>query len=148
MRYFLLTALIAFIDQVSKKIVNEKIQLNTEVHVNKALTVTHVRNSGAAYGFLNKTPKLLAVLTFLSSFSILRKYYEIYKSGKLDSFYKFSLACISGGAIGNIIDRVRKGYVTDFIRVNVSKRSPIMNVADLFVMLGAIIFSVKQLRDK
>jgi signal peptidase II len=53
----------------------------------------------------------------------------------------FSLALIAGGALGNYIDRIRLGYVIDFISLNIDmNRMPFFNFADFFILIGCVLF--------
>jgi len=141
MKYLLIAAAITAADQITKRCAERKFRDGLEVKIGK-LRLRNVRNTGAAMGIFSNKPHLLTALTIGALVQVFASYYKIYKAGKLDDTYKFSLACLYGGAAGNIIDRARRGYVTDFIQV---KNSPVFNIADIFVFIGAILYIVKRI---
>ena len=127
-------------DQLSKYLVVHFLKpIKTIPIISGLLDFTYVENYGAAYGsFQNKkifligiTAVLIAVLIYL----VVSKKIE----GKT-LIYSFSL--IIGGGIGNLIDRIRIGYVVDFIDVNPLFSFPVFNVADCCVVIGAAIFII------
>ena len=144
MKYLLIAIAITAADQFTKRCAEHKFKDGNKAIIGK-LCFCNVRNSGAAMGLLADKPHLLAVLTAGSTAQVLLNYYRIYNHGKLDGTYKLSLACLLGGAAGNIIDRVRRGYVTDFIQIG---KSPVFNIADIFISLGVIIYMVKRIVGK
>lgn len=130
-------------DQVSKKIVRDKISLNETVsYFNDHLTITKVENSGAFLSLgnhLSASPKniLLALLPLVVlAFGL---YYLIAKPG-LPRTTIFGLCCIVGGGIGNIFDRLVYGSVTDFLYVHFDFfHTGIFNLADVSIMTGTLI---------
>lgn len=143
MKYLLLAGAVTAADQLSKHWAEKKIEPGQRIElIENKLCLHNVRNSGAAMGLFSNRPHLLTALTALSSLNILRHFYKINKAGQLDGAYKFSLACLAGGAAGNLSDRVRRGYVTDFVQVG---SGPVFNISDVFILLGAVVFMVKRL---
>jgi len=142
MKYLAIAAAITAADQITKRCAEQSLMGGNEITIGK-LRLRNLRNSGAAMGLFANKPHLLTAMTAAATVQVLSHFYRINKAGKLDNTYKFSCACIFGGAAGNIIDRSRLGYVTDFIQVG---RSPVFNIADVFVALGTIIFTIKQIQ--
>lgn len=140
MKYLLIASAIATGDQLTKRYAERRFKNGNKAKIGK-LRLQNVSNSGAAMGLLADKPRLLAALTAFSSLQVFANYYKLYKDGKLDDTYKLSAACLFGGAAGNIIDRARRGYVTDFIQVG---NSPVFNIADIFVTIGLILFMVQR----
>ena len=95
--------------------------------------LTYVENRGAAFGMLQNKTLFFIVITVVVGIVL------IYSMIKLpeNSLYNYTLAMILGGAIGNLIDRVRLGYVVDFIDFKFFPA--VFNVADSFIVVGAII---------
>ncbi|MDA1010566.1 MAG: signal peptidase II [Chloroflexi bacterium] len=94
---------------------------------------SHVHNSGAAFGILQGQTSYLAVA---SVFAILAIVLFLATLPSHTRWYPLALSGILGGAIGNFIDRVRLGYVTDFID---PMRYPAFNLADSAIVLGVVL---------
>ena len=94
---------------------------------------THARNPGAAWGILKDERWVFMVFSTIAIVGL-----SIYLFGfcKQSKWMKIALAMIIGGGIGNMIDRVLLGYVTDFLDFRLID-FPIFNVADCFVTVGA-----------
>jgi len=140
MKYLLIASAITAADQLTKRWAERRFKDGDKAKKGK-ICLQNVRNSGAAMGIFADRPRLLTALTVFSALQVCASYYKLYKDGKLDDTYKFSAVCIFGGAAGNIIDRARRGYVTDFIQVG---NSPVFNIADVFVSVGVIMFMTKR----
>ena len=111
-------AAVAAVDQATKLLVVTELGLHETVEVVPGLlNLTHVRNSGVAFGFLNAAsfafkPALMAALAFAALIGV-----ALYAT-KLSPHQKWArtgLALILGGAAGNLVDRARQGYVVDFV---------------------------------
>ena len=142
--------LLAVIDQITKYFVIKYIsyESNEEIPViGDLLVLTHIHNSGAAWGsFTGKIPFLL-IITAIVTAALIYVYHNIVdKKGFMP--IKIGIIAILGGALGNLIDRIRFGYVTDFIYVKVIN-FPVFNFADIcvtvsiFVLLFLFIFKYK-----
>lgn len=134
---FIWIALLLLIDQITKAWVVASLPLNG---VGKPLglgfSFTYVRNTGAAFGIFNEGTLPLALLSLVVSLSLFL--FLIFKSKTLPILQRYALASILAGAVGNMIDRFRLGYVTDFIHFRLSKFDfPVFNVADMCVVIGA-----------
>ncbi len=98
--------------------------------------LTYARNTGAAFSILKDTQILLIPVTGVIIATIICYMIKIRKNRAI--VLKLSLALISGGALGNFIDRIRLGYVTDFFDFTLINY-PIFNFADVFVVFGILI---------
>ena len=136
---FLLAALLVVAaDQISKVWIRTNLAPNESMPAVGFFHLTHVQNSGAIFGlFRDHTSTMIIgssigiVLLLFCAFFAYRWFPPINtKLGKL------SLGLILGGTIGNLIDRVRLGYVTDFIDIGIW---PTFNLADSSVVIGVII---------
>ncbi len=98
-----------------------------------------VKNFGAAFGILQEKRIFFILITTAVIIFIIVFLYKNFKS--LSNFANFSILLLLGGAAGNYIDRIRLGYVVDFIRVNIFKSYdfPVFNVADIFIVVGTIL---------
>lgn len=136
MRFFIIVALIAGLDQVSKYIVSVSMDTGQSIPIiRELLYITYVRNPGAAFGILPYRTLFLVVITLLVAVFIIYYYRALPPGFKL---MRFALALQLGGAIGNLIDRVRITYVVDFIEV--SFFPPVFNLADTAIVTGIILF--------
>jgi len=133
---FGLAALIVAIDQATKALVQTVMLPNQSIPIaGFLLRITYIRNPSAAFGLS------LAPATFYVIFGVVASVvvgYYIVRLPKRDYWPRIALAMILAGAIGNLIDRLRFGEVTDFIQVGLSERLvwPIFNVADMGVSVG------------
>ena len=127
-------------DQLSKYAVVKLLKPIKNIPViNGLLDFTYVENYGAAYGsFQNKKFFLIGVTAVL----ILLLIYLICSNKIKEKILIYSFSLIIGGGIGNLIDRIRIGYVVDFIDVNPLFSFPVFNVADCCVVIGAAIFII------
>lgn len=130
------TVLIAILDQISKYLVIKLIDFGEVVDCVPGLFhLTYVKNTGAAFSML-EGQQWLFVLVFIAFVGLL--VWSVRK--KLLPFKTFELWCLAavlGGGLGNIIDRLRLGYVVDMIEVEFIT-FPVFNVADCFITCGAI----------
>lgn len=136
MRLFLTVALVVGTDQLTKFIVASLMETGQSLPVIKNfLYITYVLNPGAAFGMLPyRTIFLIAVTVLVSAFIIY--YYRRLPAGF--SWLRLGLALQLGGALGNLIDRVRSSYVIDFIDFRVFP--PVFNLADTAIVFGIGIF--------
>jgi signal peptidase II len=133
------------VDQITKWIIRTELPLYTRINVLPFFDITHLRNTGAAFGILRGLPEglrfplfaVVLILALLAIFIFLRKVSEN------DRVLIVSLGLILGGAIGNSIDRFRFGYVTDFLGFhwfgNLQYQWPPFNVADSAITIGVIL---------
>jgi len=133
---FGLAALIVAIDQATKALIQAVMLPNQSIPIaGFLLRITYIRNPSAAFG-LSIAPAAFYVIFGVVA-SVVIGYY-IVRLPKRDYWPRIALAMILAGAIGNLIDRLRFGEVTDFIQVGLSERLvwPIFNVADMGVSVG------------
>lgn len=131
---------VVVLDQITKAAVSSKLALGESVEVISGfLHLTLVRNTGMAFGLLSRSdlPYKSAVMTLLSVGALAAVLYYTLRSDQGDRITRFGLAFILGGALGNIIDRIRFGYVVDFVDVFYgSSHWPAFNVADTSICVG------------
>ncbi|MCG8502855.1 MAG: signal peptidase II [Firmicutes bacterium] len=128
------------LDQYTKYLAATKlINYNTIPLIKNVFHLTFVENRGAAFGILQGQKWLLIVVT---STIIIAMVYYVIKSKSNSRLLLASFSMVIGGAIGNLIDRVRLGYVIDFLDVYIySYNYPVFNIADSFVVVGTIFLS-------
>ena len=135
-------------DQATKWAIIEWLPLYDKVPLNSFINLTHHQNTGAAFSFLAGAGGwqrwFFVVLATAVSTIIAVWLYRIRKDGPLVLMAGLSL--VLGGAIGNLIDRARLGYVTDFIQVWFGEWAfPSFNVADAAISVGAAFLIVDAL---
>lgn len=143
-------ALIA--DQVSKRIVENSFELGqSHVVIPDFFALTFIQNTGVAFGLLHDpTNKWLSAallaITLLISLALLVFYRLTEKSLPIT---RLALALMIGGALGNILDRIRQGKVTDFFDFHIGSYSwPAFNIADATITVAAIIFILATLFER
>lgn len=139
MLYFFIIIFVVGIDQSTKYLAQTiLLPVNSVPLVQGIFHLTYARNTGAAFSILQDTQIILIPVTGVIIVGIIC--YMIKIRNKRNVLLKLSLALISGGALGNFIDRVRLGYVTDFFDFTLISY-PIFNFADVFVVLGVILLA-------
>ncbi|MBU0682990.1 MAG: signal peptidase II [Candidatus Omnitrophota bacterium] len=133
--YYICSLIICFLDQASKACVKMLVAEGVSIPVvGRVVHITLVHNRGSAFGMFKGCSYLFAGITF--GVVILISYFLAAKNKALNVYEKISLCFILGGACGNLIDRIRYGYVVDFIDFRVW---PVFNLADSFITSGAVI---------
>ncbi len=135
-----LALLIVVFDQWTKALVREAIPLNTSASLvswlDDIVVLTHIRNSGAAFGLGQGLGKLLIYSASVAILLIVLYFRRIAENSAL---LRIALGLQLGGAIGNLIDRLTLGGVTDFIDLG---WFPIFNVADSAITVGTVLLCV------
>jgi signal peptidase II len=101
-------------DQVTKAIVSSRIALDDSVHVLGPLSLRHVQNSGIAFGLFASATSLVIVLTAIAVLWMLSFFF---RSGARHPILPVALGLVIGGSVSNLVDRVRLGHVTDFLKL-------------------------------
>ncbi len=131
-------------DQVSKELTRQKVAPEAFIPVIKNhLILTNVENTGAMLGFGHDFPPILKrfLLQALPMLLLLIMLYRIMKKPNTNLFLIIAFAFVIGGGLGNLIDRIAYGSVTDFFQIRLGiLRTGIFNIADVAVTLGVIMF--------
>lgn len=143
-----LAAVVVFADQLSKLAIIKWIALYEKVPLNSFINLTHQRNTGAAFSFLADAGGwqrwFFVVLASVVSVVIAVWLWRIRNSGY--RVLAAGLALVLGGAVGNLIDRIYLGYVTDFIQVWFGSWAfPSFNIADAGISVGAALLIIDAL---
>ena len=138
--------LLVILDQLTKFLVVKLIPLNNAVIlIRNFLKFYYIQNTGAAFGMFSGYLILLIIITFV----VLYFLYKEIKTSKIDNLNICSLVLIISGSIGNLIDRVFRKYVIDFISFTLFKHEmAIFNVADIYITIGVIIYLLGILRER
>ena len=140
MLLFVIAVLVVGLDQYTKHLVREHIPVNTSWDpipaLGHLLTFTHVRNTGAAFGLFPKMGAAFIVVALIVVLLIAVYYRQLAGSSWL---LTIALGLQLGGAVGNnLVDRLIRGYVTDFVDVHIW---PVFNVADSSVVVGTALLA-------
>ncbi len=139
-----ISLLVILLDQYSKYWISNTIQLHDSYDLIPYLRLFLDHNTGAAFSMLAQYPHL--ALYLFSSFSalvVMGLLFWLFTLQSSSRWVAVSISLILGGAIGNLIDRVRFGYVIDFIDVYVNQwHWPIFNIADSAVCVGAVMLVI------
>ena len=140
------------LDQATKRLIVGGIPLyGSRTVIPGFLNLTHIRNKGAIFGFFSHTGSRFVSLALMAAALIalaLVLYYFI-KTPASERGMKLALSLILAGALGNQVDRVARGYVTDFIDVYIGRRHwPFFNVADSCITIGAVLLFIMILSRK
>ncbi len=138
----IIAASVIFLDQITKFLAVKFLQLNTPfVLIKNFLNLTLVYNRGAAFGMFKNQ---LFTFVFISVLAIVFIAYNL--KNKRNSFiFKISLSLILAGAMGNLIDRLRFGFVIDFLDFRIW---PVFNLADSAITIAAFLLSWELLFKK
>jgi signal peptidase II len=133
------SVLLILLDQASKLWVQARLDIGAVVEITSYFNLVHVLNPGAAFSFLADQEGWQK--HFLSGVAVVASIVILFmmRSSSHRKFAMFCLACILGGAIGNLIDRVLHGAVIDFLDFYIQTYHwPAFNVADVAISLGAV----------
>ncbi|MCK4262664.1 MAG: signal peptidase II [Dehalococcoidia bacterium] len=139
----LLTAAVLILDQLSKSWIRANIPPGQSLPEHGCLQLTHITNTGSVFGLLPNQNSVLTVATIIILLLIplfLRHLFVNYRY-TVTGLAIVSLGLVMGGAIGNLIDRLRFHHVTDFIHVRLVNDFfwPAFNVADASIVIGTLI---------
>ena len=123
-------------DQLTKKIVVSQLQLGDATHVVGPFWIHHVQNSGIAFGLFASATAVVIALTAVAVGWMLVFFA---RSGARHPILPVALGLVIGGSLSNLLDRVRLGYVTDFIDL---RHWPAFNLADSFIVIGVAVLLV------
>jgi signal peptidase II len=120
-------------DQLTKQIVATQLEVGETIHVVGPLSIHHVENSGIAFGLFSTWASAVTLLTAVAV-TWMVGYFA--RAGARHPVLPVALGLLIGGSVGNLIDRIRLGHVTDFID---PRFWPAFNLADTFIVAGVAI---------
>lgn len=138
-------------DQLSKSVVRKNIDTRETVElVGKNFILTKVENSGAMLGFGSELSPILKII-FLQALPVvvlLILLFRILRKSDMNRWLVFAFACVIGGGIGNLIDRIAYGEVTDFFHIDLGGyfKTGIFNMADVSVTMGVLVILFLSIR--
>ena len=141
--YFLITAAVIVVDQVTKYWVATTLQADGDIVVIRGLlNFSYTENRGIAFGMLNNG-NVKWLLVSISIAAIVVVVYYLMRSSSATRVLYISLALLAGGIGGNLIDRMRMGRVIDFIELYYRNHHwPVFNMADTAISIGAALLAI------
>lgn len=134
---------ILLLDQASKIAIETLLPLGHSVSLLPGFALTHVQNTGAAFGIFAQSNKMFIVLTGIILALLVKMHKELTAQG---AWGRTGIALVWGGAVGNLFDRLRNGAVTDFLDVYWQAwHWPAFNVADSAITVGVGFLLVQNL---
>ena len=147
LRYAVLGVMLVVVDVFSKDAIKRNLADGSSIDLLPFLKLVLVYNRGGAFGFLGEAsgwqmPVFAAVGVIVSIVIMIR----LARAAGTQKWFEGALVLILGGAIGNVVDRVRLGHVVDFIEFYYGVwRFPAFNVADMAIFLGAVMLILELL---
>ncbi|GAC14418.1 signal peptidase II [Aliiglaciecola lipolytica E3] len=150
LRFLWLALLTLILDQWSKHAVLAGMELYQSIQITPFFNLTHTRNYGAAFSFLNDASGwqrwMFTAIAVVVSVVILR---WLKGAPKHQIMLPVAFSLILGGALGNVYDRVVYGYVVDFLHVYYQQYEwPVFNIADSAICLGAFLLIIDMFKNK
>ena len=139
-KIYITSIIFLLIDFFSKYIIITNMKINSSIKIiNSFFYLTYIHNEGAAFGILEHNILFLVIVSII--FLALAIYYiEKNKNSKIE---ELSYSLILGGVCGNLIDRIFRGYVIDFLDFKLFGYDyPVFNMADSFIVIGVIILII------
>ena len=128
------------VDQIAKLVAEARLPLGEAFEILPILTLYRVHNTGIAFSFLAGSGYALIALTLAISIVVVVFWVRSHDGGRVAAA---GFALILGGAVGNLIDRVRLGYVIDFLLLHFGDRTLfVFNLADAALTLGPVLLLV------
>jgi signal peptidase II len=139
--YLWLSALIIAVDQLTKALIERSLSLYQSVPVLPVLEITRLHNTGAAFSFLaDETGWQRWLFTGLAIVVSVVLVWWLRRIDRSSRILASAVALILGGALGNVIDRLRLGHVIDFVHAHWGEHYfPAFNVADSAITIGAVL---------
>jgi signal peptidase II len=142
-----ITSIVLILDQIIKIIVTHNMKLNTSIHIiPNFFSILYVENTGAAFSILEDNTILLIIISAL--FVVVLDRY-IKKEEKFTKLGIVSLGMIMGGIFGNLIDRILRHSVIDYLSFTVLKYNfPIFNLADIGITVGVGLYILSLILER
>ena len=134
------------IDQVIKIIISCNMKIADSINIiTNFFRITYLQNTGAAWSILSGNKIVLILITLIALFLI---YYFLLKNKNLKNIEYILYGVLIGGILGNLIDRVRFGYVIDYLDFNFGNyRYPVFNFADICIVVSIVIMVLLSIKD-
>lgn len=146
-KILVISSLALILDQLIKIIIS--VYLTSITVIPNFLSLTYAENNGVAFSMLSGSRIFIILITIILLgvlIQVLKK--ENIKSNRSSKLIILSYGLLFGGILGNLIDRIVRGVVIDYISLNIfGYHFPIFNLADLFITFGVILIIIKALKE-
>ena len=132
--------LVILIDQIFKLLIINNLYGSSMQLIRGILNLTYVENTGVAFG-IGKNSKLILILVNIVIIGTLISYVYL-KKDKMNKIKLDAILVIIGGGASNLIDRIFRGFVIDYIDINPLFKYPVFNIADICIVLGVILIVI------
>lgn len=145
-KIFSISFICILIDQIIKLIITINLNFTESINIIKNFfRITYLQNNGAAFSILSGNRIFLILITLLSLILI---YFVLIKNKKINNIESICYGSLIGGIIGNLIDRIRLGYVIDYLDFNFGNyQYPVFNFADILIVVSAITLLIISLKE-
>lgn len=143
--WIIITIIAILIDQVVKAIISRELIDCIISIIPNVLNLTYVQNTGAAFGIGNNSTSMFIIVNVIVIGLIV--YFIFSKKEEISKTILISLHLIIAGGISNLIDRIIRGYVIDYIDISQLIKYPVFNLADIFIVIGCIIIAICIIKD-
>lgn len=143
----IISIILLCIDQISKLlVVNLLTKTDSITIIKNFFYLTYINNDGAAFSILVGKRIFLILIAVLVIVMLIR---YIKKNNTQNKLELVSISLIIGGSLGNLMDRVVRGYVIDFLDFKIFNYNfPIFNLADTFIVIGVFLLLLKEIRKE
>ncbi len=142
-----LALILLIADQITKTLILGAYRLGDATYITSFFNIVRVHNTGAAFSFLAAASGWQR--WFFTAIGVAAALFILWmlRSHAGQRLFSFALACILGGAVGNVVDRLMHGYVVDFLQVHWNNRwyFPAFNLADAAITIGAVCLILDEL---
>lgn len=147
---YLVAALVLLLDQLTKLWIEKSLPLHTQRELLPFFNLVHTRNPGAAFSFLAQAGGWQVVFFVLLALAMaLLLAFWLWRLPEERRLEQLGLGLILGGALGNMVDRLRHRAVVDFLDFHIgSWHWPAFNLADSAITLGVLLLLFNQYRDR
>lgn len=145
-KFFILIIILICIDQISKFLVVFNKDDLPKTIIKNFLNITYCENRGIAFGLASGYVQLFSIITLVIIVAILICVCINFR--KLNTFLSVGIGLLISGGVGNLIDRLIRSYVVDFIDFGDFINFPVFNIADIFVVIGVIVIGISCLKNE
>ncbi len=144
-KYLKVTFIFFLIDLISKTIMSNVLTIGKSIKVIKNFFyITLCHNEGAAFSILKDKQILLIIMAVIAVFFI----YKYMNKENMDKLEGFAFSMITGGILGNLIDRIIYNHVIDFLDFKIFGYDyPVFNLADTFIVIGVILLFINFIKE-
>lgn len=138
-KIYILAGICLLVDQISKFLAH--LFLNNVVIIPNFFSLTYVENTGAAWGILDNN-RIILVCVSVITLLVISKYLKT--EDNISKLSMTSYGILIGGIFGNLLDRMFRGYVIDFLNFNIfGYNFPVFNIADILIVIGVLLMALE-----